>query len=167
MKIEEREMRFMKGLSDYGVIRKIRDFELRNGSNQDRDIFPIPSASEEYLEEFRNEEGEFDIDKIKERLKKVILKEFEDRDVSLFKPNEIFSLEISYIKKEKFVSIAPTNYIMNHVILVVNSLLTMLNSKTHLFRKRDLFICHILSELHTEVLLEVFKELNINIKEVE
>lgn len=167
MRNGEMELKYMAGLSDYGVIRRIREFELRNGTNQDRDIFPIPSASEEYLDEFRNEEGEYDRDKIKDRLKKVIIKEFEDRDISLFKPNDIYNLDITYNKKEKFLAIAPRHYMMNYVVLVINSLLNLLNCKTHLYRKRDVYICNVLRDLHNEVLLEVFKELNYNIKEVE
>lgn len=144
-----------------GIIRRISHFELRNSENrEERQLFPIPSADDSYINEYRDKDGEIDVNIIKKRMEDIIHKELTSDKNDLFNKNEIYSTHIEKIEDNPLIGIYPDHPIMNNVILTLNSLLGLLGCETYLYRKGDIFVCHILSPFYTEILKEVYEKLN-------
>jgi len=144
-----------------GLIRRIRNFELRNSNDrEERRMFPIPCADEDYIKEFRDKDGNLDDNIIKKRMEDIIYKELTSDKNDLFNINEIYNTHIEKIEGNPLIGIYPDHPIMNNVILTLNSLLGLLGCETYLYRKGDIFVCHILSPFYTEILKEVYKKLN-------
>ena len=144
-----------------GLIRRIRNFELRNSNNrEERWMFPIPCADEDYIKEFRDKDGNLDDNIIKKRMEDIIYKELTSDKNDLFNINEIYNSHIEKIEGNPLIGIYPDHPIMNNVILTLNSLLGLLGCETYLYRKGEIFVCHILSPFYTEILKEVYKKLN-------
>ena len=144
-----------------GLIRRIRSFELRNSKDrEERQLFPIPSADESYLNEYKDKYGEIDANIIKKRMEDIIYKELTSDRLDLFKPNDVCNTYIKKIEDNPLIGIYPNHPIMNNVVLTLNSLLGLLGCETYLYRKGDIFVCHILSPFYTEILKEVYKKLN-------
>lgn len=149
-----------------GQIRRIRSFELRNSKKrEERWMFPIPSADESYLKEFKDKEGNIDDSIIRKRLSDVIYKELTSEMYDLFKVNEIYNTYIEKIEDNPLIGIFPRHPIMNNVILTLNSLLGLLGCETYLYRKGNIFVCHILSPYFTEIITEVYEKISKGEKE--
>ena len=149
-----------------GQIRRIRSFELRNSKiREERWMFPIPSADESYIKEFKDKDGNIDDSIIRRRMIDIIYKELTSEMCDLFKANEIYNTYIEKIEDTDLIGIFPRHPIMNNVILTLNSLLRLLGCETYLYRKGDIFVCHILSPYFTQILTEVYEKLSKGEKE--
>lgn len=149
-----------------GQIRRIRSFELRNSKiREERWMFPIPTMSESYVNKYKGEDGKIDDNIIRRRLVDVIYKELTSKMCDLFKPNEICNTYIEEIEDNPLIGIFPRHPIMNNVILTLNSLLGLLGCETYLYRKGNIFVCHILSPYFTQILTEVYEKLSKGEKE--
>lgn len=159
----------MREARQLGRIRIIRHFELRNSNDRmERELFPIPSATEEYIKDFRDEKGNLDDNIIKKRMTDIIYKELSSDKLDLFKPNDVCNTYLLYGEYGPCAAIYPNNPIMNNVVLTLNSFLQLLSCETHIYRRGELFVCSVLSLYYAEILIEVYKKLNyklVNVRE--
>ena len=153
--------RDLKEAKRLGIIRRIRNFELRNSKNrEERCMFPITTFDDSYLNEYKDKEGNIDDSIIRKRLIDIIYKELTSDKYDLFKINEVCNTYIEKIEDNPLIGIFPRNPIMNNVILTLNSFLGLLGCETYLYRKGNIFVCHILSPYYTDILTEVYEKLN-------
>ena len=151
----------------YELIEKIRDFELRKSkSGINEKTFPGSKEDEEYINIFKDNDGIINDDTIKERFINVIYTELSKYDSDLFKPNEIRNLVLEYGMKSPYAIIYPKDESMNDVIIKFHSIIILLKFGVITLRRRESFECHIPSSYFADILIEVFRKLNCEVKYV-
>ena len=146
------------------LIRGIRELEYRH---REENVFPVPPITELYLDEFRNEEDKFDIEKISDRMEKALIDEFRNHKDLIssglddVRWNDIMSSDDSKeVINTGYISIFSEFFNSNWKILVLNSLFIYAGINVYMYRSKKRFIIHVTDKDMSEVIKKVLNNIN-------
>lgn len=146
------------------LIRGIRELEYRV---KEENVFPVPPITELYLNEFRDKNDRFDIEKISERMEKVLTDEFRNhKDLISSNLDDIRCNDITMTNDNEevtdtgYISIFSEFFNSNWKILVLNSLFIYAGINVYMYRSKKRFIIRITDNDMSKVIKNVLNNIN-------
>ena len=146
------------------LIRGIRELEYRT---KEENVFPVPPITELYLNEFRDKEDKFDIEKISIRMEKSLIDEFRNhKDLISSNLDDVIWNDIVILNDNKedintgYISIFSEFFNSNWKILILNSLFIYAGLSVYMYRAKKRFIIRITDKDMSKVIKKVLNNIN-------